>query len=171
MPRKILIGFFLITILILTGASCSRSQVSLLPSKGNLSQEIYFPLITASPQPVKDGKVIIDSVSTDRDVWLVIHKEDNKEPEKGEVVGYVPLSEGNHKNIEVKVNLPPESTLVLIAILHIDAGKEGIFEFPGEDIPVISPIASRSDVPVMMPFPVISEAAQKEVDQWMKNNQ
>jgi hypothetical protein len=160
--RILSLGF----VLMIVGAGCGPRGMTLTPKRG--ADEILYPIITAAPQSVKDGKVVVSTVSADRDGWLVIHKEDNNKPEEGQVVGYSPITKGTHQNVEVKVNLPDESSLVLVAILHVDMGKKGVFEFPGEDVPEISPITSRSDIPVMMPFPVISEKTKQETENVMK---
>jgi hypothetical protein len=158
--------FSLVIVLSIIGTGCSVAEKGTFNKKNTTvntnntndpNLDFPFPVISVVPQSIKEGKILVANVITDQDSWLVIHKENNRNVEEGEVVGYAPLSRGNHKNVEVKVNLSDQSTMALVAMLHIDEGKKGVFEFPGKDIPMISPLTSQSDIPVMMPFVVISK--------------
>ncbi len=92
------------------------------------------PMLTTPRQPLEDGTITIDKVVMDQDGWVVIHADDNGQP--GVVIGYIEVPEG--VSTEVVVQVDTEGiTSVLYAMLHVDAGEEGVFEFPdGEDVPV-----------------------------------
>jgi hypothetical protein len=64
----------------------------------------------------------------------VVYADDNGSP--GEMLGFSPVFMGF--NVDVFVKIDPEKTIpMLFAMLHEDAGQEGVFEFPGVDEPVI----------------------------------
>jgi hypothetical protein len=80
------------------------------------------------------GAVSIDEVLSNGPGWLVIHADRNGTP--GPVIGYAAVSEGLVKNLAVKID-GSKATPVLYAMLHTDAGKVGVYEFPGPDVPVM----------------------------------
>jgi hypothetical protein len=52
------------------------------------------------------------------------------------VIGYAEARDGLTRNLVVKVDAA-KATPILYAMLHIDAGKVGTYEFPGADVPVM----------------------------------
>jgi hypothetical protein len=52
------------------------------------------------------------------------------------VIGYAPVAQGVTTNLVVKID-SYTATPKLYAMLHIDAGKKGVYEFPGPDVPVM----------------------------------
>lgn len=95
------------------------------------------PSITVADQPLaEDGRLTITSVVLAEPAWLAIHAEE--EGQVGEVLGYTAVAPGtNHEASDITVTIDPtQATSTLIAILHVDAGEEGEFEFPGADEPL-----------------------------------
>ena len=80
---------------------------------------------------VGETVTVLEVVSKDAG-WIVIHADNNGEP--GAIVGYAPVKAGLNENIKVKVDAG-KLTPTLYAILHVDRGIQGTFEFPGEDVP------------------------------------
>jgi len=64
--------------------------------------------------------------------WIVLHVNDQGNP--GKIIGYSSVSGGSNTNIVVNID-SSEATQKLFAMLHIDEGEIGIFEFPGVDAP------------------------------------
>jgi hypothetical protein len=79
----------------------------------------------------KSGAVLIDSIVAAKNGWLVVHSSAQGNPGIG--VSYV--HEGLNQNVWVKVK-PADVTDTLLAMLHVDLGKVGVYEFPGADVPV-----------------------------------
>ena len=65
---------------------------------------------------------------------MVIHKQVNGT--LGDPIGETPLVSGDNKNIVVKID-PAQASPVMYAMLHVDAGSVGKYEFPGPDVPVM----------------------------------
>jgi len=92
------------------------------------------PTLTVSDETLgEDGRLLIDSVTVLEPAWVVIHAERNGQV--GEVLGYTAVSAGTTENVEVTID-PLAATDQLAAILHLDAGTVGDFEFPGVDEPL-----------------------------------
>ncbi len=90
-------------------------------------------MVTVTDQSVDGGQLTIAEVDSTGPGWLVIHVQTDGKP--GAVLGYTPVKAGVNTNVIVKVD-DSEATPVLYAMLHADAGKVGVYEFPGADAPV-----------------------------------
>lgn len=106
----------------------------------------FTPQIFAVDQDVVDGVVTITRVTSDGPGWVVIHADDDGAP--GPVIGYAAVPAGISATVEVTVD-PEQVTPVLHPMLHVDAGVEGTYEFPGADVPV-----TVGDAIVMVPINV-----------------
>ena len=95
--------------------------------------EEMTPSVTVSDQDVMNGVVRVDRVVSDGPGWIVIHIDDNGSP--GPVVGQAAVSDGENANVRVTIDTDM-ATETLYAMLHTDAGTEGTYEFPGDDVPV-----------------------------------
>ena len=104
----------------------------------------FAPSVTAMEQAVVNGTVTIASVYMNMPGWVAIHTEvDGK---SGPVIGYALLPAGESKDIKVEID-ESQTTPKLFAMLHVDAGIVGTYEFPGDDVPILN-----DDVIVMIPF-------------------
>lgn len=92
------------------------------------------PEVVVSDQSIESGSVTIDRVVSDGPGWIVIHIDDGGSP--GPVIGYAPVVDGENTDVVVELN-PAEATETLFAMLHVDAGEVGVYEFPGADIPAM----------------------------------
>jgi hypothetical protein len=104
------------------------------------------PAVAASDQSIVDGAVTVASAYMDLPGWVVIHVEADGKP--GPVIGYAQLPAGESKDIKVTVDAA-QAAPRLFAMLHIDAGIAGTYEFPGDDVPV-----KDGETIVMVPFNV-----------------
>ena len=89
--------------------------------------------VSVSDQDVSDGVILLKEVRIEADGWVVIHTENSGKP--GPVIGFTKVNAGVNKNVEVLINVS-EATPKLYAMLHLDGGLEGEYEFPGEDAPL-----------------------------------
>ena len=90
------------------------------------------PSVTVSDQEVISGKVTIDSAVAEGPSWMVIHIEKDGKP--GPVIGHAAVAQGESSNIEVEIDVA-SATPTLFAMLHVDEGEIGVYEFPGADAP------------------------------------
>jgi hypothetical protein len=81
----------------------------------------------------EDGRLTIDQVVAVEPGWIVIQAEASGEA--GPVLGYVAIDEGQNEQVEVTIEAAGADPL-LRAVLHVDAGSRGDFEYPGPDQPV-----------------------------------
>ncbi|MBW7882908.1 MAG: fasciclin domain-containing protein, partial [Caldilineaceae bacterium] len=93
----------------------------------------YTPEIFTVDQAIVDNMVNITRVTSDGPGWIVIHADADGQP--GPVLGYVAVPNGISANMKVEVT-PEGRTETLYAMLHVDAGDVGAYEFPdGPDLP------------------------------------
>jgi len=117
-------------------------SVAFLPRAG--AQAV--PSVTVGDQVVMDSYVIVSKVVAAQDGWIVIHAGDKN----GTVLGHAPVKAGENDNVEVGIDLS-QGTPTVSAMLHIDAGAIGTYEFPGPDVPV----KDASGKVVNVPFKII----------------
>ncbi len=102
---------------------------------GPQSPIVLQPSITVANQAVESATVTVDQVVSNGDWWLVINRQ-NPDGTMGLAVGETLLKNGVNKNVVVKIDLL-EATPVLFAMLYVDQGVIGKFEYPGPDAPVM----------------------------------
>ncbi len=92
------------------------------------------PAVQVEDQKLMDGKVAIARVTAPQDGWIVIHAQKDGKP--GPILGFAPVKAGNNENVLVEID-PAMASPTVYAMLHVDAGESGKFEFPnGPDAPV-----------------------------------
>lgn len=110
------------------------------------------PSVSAGDQAIVDGTVTIDSATmTGGRGWVTIHAEADGAP--GPVIGQTAIPEGTSTNVVVNIDAA-QATSKLFAMLHVDAGVVGAYEFPGPDAPL-----KDGDAIVMAPFNVQSASS------------
>ena len=150
--RKLLI---VLSLLILLLAACSTANPEANTTSENEEPVVFTPSINVSDQDVSGGSVTIDTVTSSQLGWMVIHAEADGGP--GPVIGYTQVQEGENQDVAVDIDLDA-ATDKLFAMLHIDAGITGTYEFPGDDVP-----AKMDDAVVVKPFNVtLPETADEE---------
>lgn len=107
-------------------------------------EEPSGPSVTVSDQAVIDDSITLTEVVSDGPGWIVIHAQQDGAP--GPVVGYAQVMDGSNLDVVVNIDITV-ATETLYAMLHTDAGEEGVYEFPGDDTPV-----SVDDAVVMTAF-------------------
>ena len=93
------------------------------------------PSVVVQDQTIVDSRVVILKVVSPGPGWIVIHADNSGKP--GPVLGWAAVRAG--ENLDVVVALDTKrATPVLYAMLHVDAGVVGTYEFPGADTPTMS---------------------------------
>ena len=86
--------------------------------------------VKSSDQDVSSGTVTADSVMTEANGWMVVHrvKPDGK---PGPVVGHAPLREGENTDVVALLTEPVKSGEQLMLMIHGEEGgsKTGVFEY------------------------------------------
>ena len=92
------------------------------------------PSVTVEDQTVgEDNTVTVPAATAAEDGWVVIHADADGAP--GPVVGHTAIAAGENEAVTVTID-PEAATETLYAMLHVDAGEPGTYEFPGDDGPV-----------------------------------
>jgi heme/copper-type cytochrome/quinol oxidase subunit 2 len=120
-----------------------------------VAQDSGNPSVSVDNQGVVDARVVIAKVVSKGPGWLVIHTQADGKP--GPVIGYSAVRDGANLNVVVAVDTK-RVTDNLYAMLHIDAGTIGAYEFPGTDAPVMAGGAM-----VNVPF-AVSQAQAVRID-------
>jgi hypothetical protein len=135
-------------------------------------QPTFTPTVPPSPTPIRpaveaedqvlrdNGRLAIAAVTMPEPAWLVIRAE--RDGQVGEVLGYAPVEMGRNEAVEVVID-PLAATERLTAVLHLDAGTPGAFEFPGPDEPLLfdgEPVARSFAIERAMRLPALSAADQ-----------
>jgi predicted lipoprotein with Yx(FWY)xxD motif len=89
--------------------------------------------VKVSDQPINNGTVTVEQVISPGPGWIVIHINSSGSP--GPIIGWAQVKAGTNPNVPVTVDAS-KATSVLYAMLHVDAGQVGTYEFPGPDVPV-----------------------------------
>jgi uncharacterized surface protein with fasciclin (FAS1) repeats len=110
----------------------------------------YTPTVFVVDQDVVDGQVVVARAVINGPGWIVIHSDDNGAP--GPVIGFSSLTPGINANVAVDVEADG-LTDILYAMLHVDEGTVGEYEFPGADGPVI-----LNGAPITPPFEITGNA-------------
>lgn len=122
--------------------------IVMAPFMVSLPEAEISPSVLVADQET-GGKVIIAEVNAADPGWIVIHTDSDGAP--GPIIGYAAVNAGKNSNVEVEIELGG-ATEKLFAMLHIDAGTSGTYEFPGDDAPV-----KVGDAVVMTPFMITTE--------------
>jgi len=111
--------------------------------------------ITVTDQAIEGdgvvGNITVDEAVSNGTGWLVIHN--NLFGRPGGVIGYTPVESGVSQNVTVTIHTFV-ATDTLFAVLHQDAGEEGIFEYPVPDVEQMM----EGEI-VIVPFSVTAENA------------
>ncbi len=97
-----------------------------------LVAQALVPEVQVQDQAIADSRVTIQKVVSAGPGWIVIHADNGGKP--GPVVGWAAVAKGENPNVVVAIDTK-RATPVLYAMLHVDAGTVGTYEFPGADVP------------------------------------
>jgi predicted lipoprotein with Yx(FWY)xxD motif len=100
-----------------------------IPATGNQ------PSVTVSDQATDGSSVVVAKVVSKGPGWIAIHAQQGGQV--GQVIGYTHVNDGENDNVTVKID-PTKATPTMYAMLHIDAGQVGVYEFPGPDVPYMA---------------------------------
>lgn len=130
---KSFLPILLIISVVLVSACAQQSTTTTLPPTTTQGPAMAKEAsLSVNDQPIVNSKVTVATVVSVGPGWLVIHADTNGAP--GADIGHVAVSDGENANVQVSVDTS-KVTSTLYAMLHIDAGVIGTYEFPGDDTP------------------------------------
>ncbi len=103
--------------------------VTLAPVEGLPSVEVDSQLVSPA------SRAVVREVISVGPGFIVIH-EDNGQGGIGDVVGLTAVSNGRNTNVAVVLDKDAVNGERFFAMLHDDANDNGIYEFPGPDVPI-----------------------------------
>lgn len=112
-------------------------------SAGGDNSNMIIPDVSVDAQGTMNGnQVTVDDVTAPQDGWIVIHRsnETNDGPQVPDIIGKTQVSEGENTNITIQLGEGVSNNETLWAMLHVDNGTIGEYEFDGQnglDGPVI----------------------------------
>lgn len=155
--QNLLIGFLLVLALVLSACGGAATTAAPEPTEAPAEPTAapteaendsngtgQTPAVTVSDQELADGTVVVDSVTAADAGWMVIHADADGSP--GPVIGHSAVEAGLNENVEVALDTD-SVTSTLYAMLHLDNGTAGEYEFPDADPPV-----RVDDQVVVVPF-------------------
>ncbi len=120
---------------LMIGAQMIQKSFSTQLAAAPTSPGTQNSMVMVNDQVVRAGTVKIAQVYSHGPGWVGIH---NQAPDGtiGPPIGDIHVQDGLNKDLIVKIDVS-QATPVMYAMLHTDAGKIGIWEFPGPDVPVM----------------------------------
>lgn len=116
-----------------TGAACGDDEND---NGSNGSNGELMPSVTVQDQTADPAdQVVVQEVVSDGPGWMVIHEDDGGAP--GAVIGFSAVGDGSNADVQVTLDRDAVDQETLYAMLHVDAGVVGTYEFPGPDGPVM----------------------------------
>ncbi len=85
-------------------------------------------------QKISAGAITVAEVDAPVAAWVAVQQDSNGQP--GAVIGQTLVKKGASKNVSVKIDVT-KITGTLWVVIHVDEGKQGVFEFPGPDVPAL----------------------------------
>ncbi|HFQ92958.1 MAG TPA: hypothetical protein ENK32_03035, partial [Anaerolineae bacterium] len=182
MPKRIALLF---TVLGLIVAACSRQEAATAVPQPTVTETAVAatavpsptPKPTATPQPTPvlpsisvadqpltdDGEITIAGVVSTQPGWVVLYAMDDA-GELGQILGAMPVETGVNDTVIVTID-PTQASQTMTAILHVDEGESGEFEYPdGPDEPLQwegGIIADTFNLDFQVTLPSITVSAQE----------
>lgn len=91
--------------------------------------------IVINNQPLANRSITVTEVNAAQNGWVTCHLDENNSP--GRVLGFSAIKVGKNSNVVIQLSEAVPVGTKVWAMLHIDAGTIGTWEFPGPDAPVI----------------------------------
>lgn len=158
-----------LTVLLLAGWGCGQKAPTAANDLSNATgQPAYNEQTTASisvaNQTLTDSTLTMPKVVANSDSWIVIHADKGGVP--GDILGFTAVAAGENKDVKVRVTVDGSTvTPIVHAMLHVDAGIKGTFEFPGSDVPVTANgVAITGSFQVTKPATDVKTSADIKVD-------
>lgn len=91
--------------------------------------------ITVKDQAINSGSVLVSLVDAEKPGWVAIFTDNNGQP--GTLLGYTAIPAGKSNDVKVTIDTKKAADK-MIAMLLVDEGTLGTFEYPDKDVPVMN---------------------------------
>ncbi len=116
-------------------ATPTTTQTATPTATATVTTTPAVPSIVVEDQAIANGTVVVPQAVIQQRGWMVIHNS-TATGGVGPDIGHAPLLPGVNTNVVVSIDLA-QVTPQLWAMLHVDEGLIGVYEFPGADVPVV----------------------------------
>ena len=125
---------------------------------GNATGGNQTPYIRAARQSITTDSVTIAEVNSVGPGWADVHTDLNGVPNPTNIIGFTHVNNGLNRDVVVVLNRTNDTNITdpLWAMLHIDAGRIGVHEYPGPDIEATAPNGTG----IRAPFNVTVQGAR-----------
>jgi hypothetical protein len=125
--------------------------IAVFGTSGSGADLPVVPAISIKSQETEKDKLVIDSVTTPVDGWLVIYKDPSLRPT--EIVGHVPVYHGVNQNLKMAVDgWRVNKQTTLWAALHEDKGTQRLLEVGHKGQLQTDPLVMYNGHPVVTAF-------------------
>jgi hypothetical protein len=132
-------------------AENGQSVITTFGTKGAGADLSVVPAINIKSQDVNKNSIIVDSVTSPVDGWLVVYKDPALRP--SEIVGHVPVYHGTNQNLKMAVEgWRLDKTPTLWAALYEDKGTQKLMEVGHMGLTRADPLYLYKGQPVVTAF-------------------
>jgi hypothetical protein len=132
-------------------AENGQPVIATLGTKGSGADLPVVPAINIKSQSVNKNSIIVDSVTTPVDGWLVVYKDPALRP--SDIVGHVPVYHGVNPNLKMAVEgWRLDKTPTLWAALYEDKGTQKLMEVGHMGLTRADPLYLYNGQPVIAAF-------------------
>jgi hypothetical protein len=90
--------------------------------------------LKAENASVQDKFIVVKSVDTPSDGWLVAHNDEGGKP--GDIVGFIMIKAGTNSSVQIPLAGKLDPGAGIIVMMHEDSGTKGTFD-PKDDKPTM----------------------------------
>lgn len=160
----LIIGLIILALVVIGVIAARQTEAPVLETDPNeIVETEEVASLTVSDQVVTDNSVIIDNVYAEEAGWVVLHRTTEEgDLDPGAVAGTIAVPAGASQDLVVTLDGPVENGEVLVAMLHVDTGELGEYEFGAETPEVDTPVQVDGDIVVS--FFAVSTEVEEGVD-------
>ena len=148
----------------MTLTSCSEDD-----DGGTMPTTDVQKIEVTSGQAPDNGQLNISTVVSDQDGWIVIHRDNgNNAPQVPEIIGKAQVSNGVNTDVKIPLDESVVDGEQLWAMLHVDDGQIGVYEFDGSGS-ADAPAMEDGEI-VMIPFTISQTDPLVQVSDQTPNN-
>jgi hypothetical protein len=160
----LIIGLIILALVVIGVIAARQPEPTVIEPEVNNGTQTEVASLTVSDQVVAEETIVVDSVYAEADGWVVLHRTTEEgDLDPSSMVGVAAVPAGSTENLVVELTEAVEGGEVLVAMLHVDTGVAGEYEFSEETPDLDSPVQVDGEVVVSF-FAVSLEVAEEEVE-------
>jgi len=160
----LIIGLIILALVVIGVIAARQTEAPIIETDPNENVEVEETAsLTVSDQVVTDNSVIIDNIYAEEAGWVVLHRTTEEgDLDPGAVAGAEAVPAGASQDLVMTLTESVENGEVLVAMLHVDTGELGEYEFSEETPELDEPV--QVDGTVVVSFFTVSTEVDAEVD-------